>query len=233
MCRTTLICLVLTCLVAAQPPKPQGPKVQTTPPPTEATVLFRGKDVSAWVREKGGDPGWKVADGVMTIEPKSGSIMTRKSYGDFRMHLEFLVPKGAKGNGNSGVYIQRRYEVQILESHGLEPKPHHCGALYRYRKPDASAALPGGSWQSFDLWFRAPRWKADGTKTEDARITVIHNGLTVHHREKLTRKTGAGKKEGPKPQPILLQDHGAKVRFRNIWIQELADREIRKAMGEG
>ncbi|NRA95986.1 MAG: DUF1080 domain-containing protein [Planctomycetes bacterium] len=186
--------------------------------PKDATVLFYGGATDHWVAEKGGGPcAWKVVDGALEVTPGKGSIMTRETYGDFRMHVEFKVPEG---KGNSGVYLQRRYEVQILNTPSLEPKPHFCGSLYRYRKPDVNAALPVGVWQTYDIRFRQPRWKGE-KKTEDARITVVHNGIVVHDDFELARKTGAGKPEGPKPMPILLQDHGWKIRFRNLWIQRL------------
>jgi len=199
--RTAICLLVLGGLMPAQIPK-------------DAVVLFGGKTTENWVMEKSGAPcAWAVKDGV--LHAGKGSIMTRKPYGDFQLHLEFVVPEG---EGNSGVYIQRRYEVQILNSHGKDPEPHFCGSLYRFRAPDVNAARPPGVWQTYDIAFRQPRWK-DGKKTANARITVIHNGVLVHNNVELPRKTGAGKKEGPRPLPILLQDHGAKVRFRNVWLR--------------
>ncbi|MAB88675.1 MAG: hypothetical protein CMJ90_04360 [Planctomycetes bacterium] len=186
--------------------------------PKDAVVLFDGGATDHWVTEKGGGPcGWKVIDGALEVTMGKGSIMTREPYGDFQLHVEFRVPEG---KGNSGVYLQRRYEVQILNTPALEPKPNFCGSLYRYRKPDVNAALPVGVWQTYEITFRQPRW-ADGKKTKNARITVVHNGLMVHDDFELARKTGAGKPEGPDPMPILLQEHGGKIRFRNLWIQRL------------
>lgn len=193
---------------------------RSPPTPAGAASLFAGKDTGEWVMEKTGAPiDWPVRDGV--LEVGKGSIMTRKAYGDFHLHVEFLIPGGhAPEKANSGVYLQRRYEIQILNTSGLPPKSHHCGALYRFRPPDVNAAFADDTWQTYDITFRQPRWK-DGKKAAPARITVLHNGLEVHWDVALTKKTGAGKKEGPQPGPILLQDHGAKVRFRNIWIKEL------------
>jgi len=195
--------------------------------PKAAATLFDGTDLSAFVAERGGDMGWKVSAGVLEIVPGSGSIMTRESFEDFQLHLEFRVPPGV---GNSGVYIQRRYEVQILQSHGKAPKPSHCGALYRYRAPVVNAALPAGEWQTYDIVFRAPRWGEDGKKTTSARITVIHNGIAVHRNAELTRKTGAGKKEAPNPGPILFQDHGNPIAFRNIWIRRLDSASVKQLL---
>ncbi len=187
--------------------------------PADAEVLFDGESTVAWRPEKKGGPvPWEIVDGTLQVTPGKGSIMTRKPYGDFRLYAEFNVPEG---KGNSGFYLQRRYEVQVLNTAGREPKPNFCGALYRYRKPDVNAALPAGVWQTYDITFRQPRWK-DGKKVANARITVVHNGITVHDDVELTRKTGAGKQEGPESMPLLLQDHGWKIRFRDIWIQPLS-----------
>jgi hypothetical protein len=137
------------------------------------------------------------------------------------------LPEGeSRGNrGNSGVYLQRRYEVQILDSFGHDAEPFDCGALYEYRPPRVSAARPAGRWQTLDITFRAARW-ADGgdgefTKTANARITVFHNGVLIHDDVELTRQTGLGLPEGPDPQPILFQDHGNPVRFRNVWVRPI------------
>ena len=168
---------------------------------------------------------WKYdpRSGVLEIVPGSGSVCTRRKFQDFRLHLEFAVNRreGNWGNdGNSGVYIQRRYEVQILNSWGRKLSRQDCGALYQQRLPDRNASRPVGEWQSFDIVFRAPRWK-DGEKVENARITVVHNGQRIHDDVEMPNKTGAGLKEGPEPEFIRLQDHGNAVRFRNFWVQPL------------
>ena len=124
-----------------------------------------------------------------------------------------------QARGNSGVYIQRRYEVQILDSFGLEGVFNECGALYRQTPPDLNMCLPPLAWQTYDIWFTPPRFAADGkTKLANARITVLHNGVPVHWHREITAKTGGGQQEGPEPLPIQLQDHGNPVMFRNIWI---------------
>ncbi len=186
--------------------------------PKSATVLFDGTSTRHWIAEQRGEPcPWKLVDGTLEVSPGKGSIMTRETYGDFQMHVEFRVPEGA---GGSGVYLQRRYELQILNTPGRETEPHYCGALFRYRAPDLNATFPVKLWQTYDITFRQPRWK-DGKKTKNARITVVHNGLTIHNDVALTRSTSAGKKESPAPMPVLLEDHGFKVQFRNIWIDPL------------
>jgi len=170
---------------------------------------------------------WTFSDGVLTASPVWDSVITRDSYRDFRMHVEFNVndapnPDREK-NGNSGVYIQQRYEIQILNSYGVSEadyKPSDCGSLYRMKKPDKLANKPAGQWQTFDIAFRAARFDGDH-KVEDARITVYQNGQLIHDDVSLKRQTGAGHREGPEPRPIKLQGHHNPVKFRNVWIQEL------------
>lgn len=157
------------------------------------------------------------ADGWLKIGTE-----TWDAYQDFTMHLEFRLPymPHARGQGraNSGVYLQSRYEVQVLDSFSLEGEFNECGALYRLRKPDVNMCLPPLRWQTYDIGFRAPRFDAEGNKLCDARITVVHNGVPVHYNQIVSRKTGAGKKEGPQPLPTKLQNHGNPVVFRNIWL---------------
>ena len=181
-------------------------------PPAGARVLFDGTSTSEFVKAQ------MTADHLLRMGP-----VTKDKVGDFRLHLEFRLPymPSARGQGraNSGVYIQQRYEVQILDSFGLEGLKNECGAMYEQRPPDVNAALPPLTWQTYDVWFRQPRWSADGTKKlEPARITVYHNGIPIHWNYALTNKTGGGKQEGPEEFPIALQDHGNPVVFRNIWI---------------
>jgi len=190
-----------------------------------AIVLFDGTDFSHWTHEGDKPIGWKIDDGAMKIAPKSGSLMTRQNFKDFIMHLEFKIPQlppGIKdrGRGNSGVYIQHRYEVQIIDSYGLEPNDNGCGSLYRFRAPDKNVCGMPGRWQSYDIIFRAARYRGD-KKTNNARISVWHNGVLVHNNAELTNKTGSGRPEGPEPGPVLLQEHGNEVWFRNIWIMPL------------
>jgi hypothetical protein len=125
----------------------------------------------------------------------------------------------SQGRGNSGVYIQNRYEIQILDSFGLAPGTGDCGAIYRQVAPKLNMCLPPLTWQTYDIDFTAPKW--DGNKkTANARITVKLNGVTIHDNQEIKTKTGAGKPEGPQPGPIQLQNHGNPVFFRNVWIVE-------------
>ena len=198
--------------------------------PKGAVVLFDGEDFSQWQKLGGGEIGWKVTDdGAVHIVPKSGSIVTNRAFKDFMLHAEFKTPQmppGVKGQGrgNSGVYIQRRYEVQILDSYGLEPEYNGCGSIYRFKAPDRNACKKPGEWQTYDILFRAARFVGEGddaVKVQNARITVFHNGVLIHDDVDVPNKTGAGQQEGPAAGPILLQDHGNEVSFRNLWIVPL------------
>lgn len=171
---------------------------------------------------------WSFEDGVLTASPVWDSLVTSENYGDFRMHLEFNVNDAPNDdpekNGNSGVYIQQRYELQILNSHDIAPenyKASYAGSLYLQKMPDKFVSKPAGEWQSYDIAFRAARFEG-GKKIESARISVKHNGVLIHDDYALTNKTGAGKAEGPEPLPIKLQGHHNPVKFRNVWIQRLA-----------
>ena len=172
---------------------------------------------------------WVFQDGVLTASPKWDSLITKKKYQDFRLHVEFNVnenkeAENPENNGNSGVYIQQRYEIQILNSHGVSTEDYkhtYAGSIYKQKKPDRLVSKKAGEWQSYDIVFRSARFEGD-KKTENARITVYQNGELIHDDYEFPRKTGAGRKEGPEPGPIKLQGHDNMVRFRNMWIQELS-----------
>jgi hypothetical protein len=171
-------------------------------------------------------------DGTTTEHFKDGTITEYgwldkgtellETFHDFTLHVEFKLPympyARGQGRGNSGVYLQSRYEVQVLDSFGLEGRDNECAAVYKYRRPDVNMCFPPLQWQTYDISFRSPRFDAYGNKTSDARLTLVHNGVTVHNNIALKRKTGAGKDESPLLLPIKLQDHGNPVHFRNIWI---------------
>lgn len=173
-------------------------------------------------------------DGTSADKFKAGAIVegnllkegteTTDAYGDFRLHLEFRLPymplARDQGRANSGVYIQSRYEVQILDSFGLEGEFNECGSLYRQRKPDLNMCLPPLSWQTYDIWFTGPKFDRDGKKSTNGRITAWLNGVAVQDDVEIVNKTGAGQAEGPKALVTKLQNHSNPVRFRNIWLIE-------------
>ena len=148
------------------------------------------------------------------------------------MHAEFRLPYKPQGRGqdrgNSGFYLQSRYEVQVLDTFGLEGVENHCGALYKTRRPDINMCYPPLSWQTYDIDFTPARFDAQGNKVSDMRISVWHNGVPIHADAVIPNKTGAGRPEGPDPLPTKLQDHSNPVMYRNIW---LIDRSTAPAFG--
>jgi hypothetical protein len=197
--------------------------------PADAVILVGPDGHDLVPEEQGKDTKWVFADGVLTASPVWDSLVTKEVYQDFRLHVEFNVnvvkdPKDAEADGNSGIYIQKRYELQILNSHGVSEEdylPSYAGSLYKLKKPDRLANKPAGEWQTYDIVFRAARFDGD-RKTEDARITVYQNGVLIHDDFPIPRKTGAGANEGPDPGPIKFQGHHNPVKFRNVWIHRLS-----------
>lgn len=197
----------------------------TTPPPKGAVVLFDGKSLDNWVKPDGKTPiQWTLRDGVMEGVKGHGNIVTKEKFGGkFKLHVEFRVPyepgnKG-QGRGNSGVYVQGRYEVQILDSYGLQSKNNDCGAIYEVAAPKVNACKAPTVWQAYDIEFTSPKFE-NGKKTEPARVTVHHNGIKIHDDVPIpSDNTRAGMGGDPAaPGPIMLQDHNHPVQFRNVWL---------------
>ena len=200
------------------------------PPPPEAIILFDGTSLSPWVRRKGGGPAsWPIEDGAMIT--RGGDILTQETFRDFHLHLEFRCPDSpahvtGQGRGNSGVFLQGRYEIQVLDSWGIAGAPGKgdCAALYNQAAPLVNACAPPEEWQSYDVVFRAPRFDAGVEKRESARVTLLHNGRVVQNSQEVPCQTGGALDENyAEPGPILLQDHGNAVRFRNIWLVPLPE----------
>ncbi len=195
----------------------------THTPPESAVVLFNGSDLSNWTSRDGGAPGWAVEDGVMAVVPRTGDIMTTERFTDHFLHLEFMTPDmpeaTGQAKGNSGVFLQGRYEIQVLDSYGIAvPGMGDCGAIYNQFAPLVNACKPPLEWQSYDVIFRAPRLNDDGEIVENTRVTVLQNGLVILNNVILSGTTGANIGGGVgDPGPLLLQDHGNLVKFRNIW----------------
>lgn len=198
------------------------------PAPPGATVLLRGSDLSRWVNRNGGGPaGWTAGDGWVEVKPGNGDIHTKERFQDYRLHVEFWLPlmpeASGQGRANSGVYNQGRLEVQVLDSYGQPPRDNEAGGIYQVAVPLRNASKKPAHWQSYDIVYRAPRFGSDGKQIEKGRIDVRHNGMVIHHNVEFdARTTTSGlppaNNDYSQPGPILLQDHGNKVRYRNIWI---------------
>ncbi len=225
-CAATALALATPFLAYAEDREP----VVVTPgvagaPPSDAIVLFDGRDLSAWKSDSGAAPAWKVENGYAQVG--GGSIMTREEFGPIQLHLEWATPAEVKGDsqgrGNSGVYFQGRYEIQVLDSY--QNKTYFNGqaaAFYLHNAPLVNASRKPGEWQTYDIVFHPPTTGADG-KTVPGSFTVFHNGVLVQdHIPVKGDATTAAKFTGAVPKgPILLQDHGNPVRYRNIWVRRL------------
>ena len=208
-------------------PGPAGPP---SPAPADAVVLFDGKDLAQWEDRKGGPARWKVRDGYMEVVAKTGSIRTRKGFGDCQLHVEWATPAvvagEGQGRGNSGVFLMDSYEVQVMDSYNNRTYADgQAAAIYGQFPPLVNACRPPGEWQSYDIVFRAPRFGPDGSLLKPARMTVHHNGFLVHDNAELTgptaHKARPPYKAHPDKLPLSLQDHGNPTRYRNIWLREL------------
>ena len=203
------------------------------PAPADAKVLFDGKDLSNWQAANGGEAKWKVENGYMEVAPKSGSIQTKEKFADFQLHIEFATPAkvegSSQGRGNSGILLNGIYEIQVLDSYNNPTYPDgQAGGLYGQTPPLVNASKPPGEWQSYDIIFESPRWDKDGKIEKKAAVTVIHNGVVLHHRREYMgttphRKNGDYSKPHAPEMFIQLQDHNNPMRFRNIWIRSIGE----------
>lgn len=193
-------------------------------PPSDATVLFDGTSLDAW---KGGEQ-WVIEDGVATAQ--GGGITTKDSFGDCQLHLEFATPAEVsgtgQGRGNSGVYLMGRYEIQILDSYENDTYPDgQAAALYKQQPPMVNASRKPGEWQTYEILFNGPRFDDEGNLTRAGQVTVLHNGVCVHHATEIQGSTAWDRpplySQHPERLPISLQFHGNPVRFRNIWLRDL------------
>ena len=184
-------------------------------PPEGATVLFDGSSADAF------ENGKMVMRGLL-----AANCSTKKKFGDHTLHIEFRTPFKPKARGqargNSGVYVQSRYEVQVLDSFGLEGEDNECGGIYKVARPRVNMCFPPLTWQTYDIEFKAARYDANGKKTANGRITVKHNGVVIHDNLELPKHTPGRHKEGPGPDALYLQGHGNPVVYRNIWVVESA-----------
>jgi hypothetical protein len=198
--------------------------------PSDAIVLFDGKDLSHWAQKDGSAAKWKVENGYFEVVPKTGELHTRDAFGDCQLHVEFSEPNPPKGEdqdrGNSGVFLMGLYEIQVLDSY--QSKTYADGqtaAVYGQYPPLVNASRPPGQWQTYDIIFHGPRFDGSGTLTRPARVTVIHNGVLVQDNVEIAGPTAHGDRPKyqatPEKLPLALQDHNHPVRYRNIWIRNL------------
>lgn len=209
--------------------EPEPPVVNPGPvggPPSDAIVLFDGKDYSQWRDGKGNPPQWGLEDGAMIVK-KTGSIFTKQEFGDCQVHVEWASPKEVKGDGqgrgNSGVYFQGRYEIQVLDSYNNKTYANgQAGAFYGNFAPRVNPCRKPGEWNTYDIVFHAPKLAADGKSVEPGSFTVFFNGVLVQDHVPVKGSTTAAAFTGAvKKAPLVLQDHGNPVRYRNIWIRPL------------
>jgi hypothetical protein len=205
----------------------------SAPAPSDAIVLFDGTDLSKWEGEKG-EAKWTVREDYMEVN-KTGYIHTKEKFGDIQLHLEFAEPGKVEGDsqerGNSGVFLQGIYEVQVLDSYNNPTYADgQCGALYGQSPPMVNASKKPDQWQTYDIIFEAARWNENHELASPAIVTVLQNGVLIHYKQPLLgptdhRRYGNYSKELPATGPIALQDHGNPVRFRNIWIRKITEEE--------
>jgi len=210
------------------------PRVVTTAPdkaPSDAIVLFDGTSLDQWVssNDSSSPAKWAISDGAFTVVKGTGGIQTKQEFTDYQLHLEWRSPTEivgeSQGRGNSGVFMQGLYEVQVLDSYNNRTYSNgQAASIYKQRIPLVNATKAPGEWQTYDIIWTAPRFNSDGILISKARVTVLHNGVLVQNNVELdgpTEYIGIPKYEAHGPGPIALQDHGNPVSFRNIWIRPL------------
>lgn len=197
--------------------------------PSDAVVLFDGKNLDSWQSSNGKGPAaWTIANGIMTVKPGTGPIQTKRSFGNFQLHVEWRTPSPATGDGqnrgNSGIFLQGLYEVQVLDSyHNDTYIDGTAGSIYKQYPPMVNVSRKPGEWQTYDIYFTAPVFNEDGSLKSPAYVTVLQNGVFVqdHAAIKGTTFTEQPTYEKHGPLPLQLQDHGCLVSYRNIWIRPL------------
>ncbi|OLD02985.1 MAG: hypothetical protein AUI89_02115 [Gemmatimonadetes bacterium 13_1_40CM_3_65_8] len=216
--------------------RPRPPVVQPAPhageasPPAEAIVLFDGKDLAQWQAEDGSAAKWIVKDGYVEVNPGTGMLVSRRGFGDVQLHIEWATPTPPKGEGqergNSGVFLMGIYELQVLDSYQNDTYPDgQAGAIYGQNPPLVNATRPPGQWQAYDIVFHRPHFKPDSSVERPARMTVFLNGVLIQDNFELSGPTAHQRRPPYSPHadklPLKLQDHGNRLRYRNIWLREL------------
>lgn len=212
-------------------PKPLkvAPGAQPGTAPSDAIVLFDGKDLSMWKNRNGDEAEWQVRNGELIIVPGKGDIFTKQHFGDVQLHIEFRSPDpenhSGQNRGNSGVFLQSKYEVQVLDADNNETYVNGMvGSIYKQQAPLVNAYTKNGEWQVYDIFWKAPQFGTDGKLESPAMITVLLNGVLIQNHFILKGDTpyiGYPKYEAHGRLPLMLQDHGTAVAYRNIWIRDL------------
>jgi hypothetical protein len=207
-----------------------GPSPLPSRAPSDAIVLFDGRNASEWQSRDRAPSRWKVENGYLEVVSRTGGISTVREFGDCQLHIEWASPSRPLGvgqnRGNSGVFLMGMYEVQVLDSYSNRTYPDgQAGAIYGQYPPVVNASRPPGEWQAYDIIFKRPRFNERGELVQPARVTVIHNGVLIHDAVVLTGPTSHRRRPPyaahPDRLPIALQDHDSPVRFRNIWVRDL------------
>jgi len=207
-----------------------GPERPPAAPPSDAIVLFDGTSLAAWQSPDGTPAKWLVRDGSVEVAPGTGPLVTKRAFGDVQLHLQWAAPTPPAGEGqergNSGVFLMTHYEIQVLDGyHNDTYADGAAAAVYGQTPPLVNACRPPGQWQTYDIVFHRPRFAPDGTVRDSARVTVLHNGVLVQDNTVITGWTVHAERARYRPHadrlPLLLQDHGKRVRYRDIWIREL------------
>lgn len=239
-----VFCLLIFCLLgyslSAQIKDPKATEVwepeprkvnpgQGMTPPSDAIVLFDGTNFNEWTTPKGGEPGWKLDGGAMTVVKGTGGVQTKREFGDVQLHIEWRTPavvegKG-QGRGNSGVFLQGIYEVQVLDSYNNRTYSNgQAGSIYKQYMPLVNASRGPGEWQTYDIIYKAPVFNKDGIKVASGTLTVLHNGVLIQNNIEIKGNTpyiGLPQNEAHGKGPLFLQDHSNPVSYRNIWVREL------------
>jgi hypothetical protein len=219
----------LTEIWSPVPPKVE-PGRMLGQPPSDAIALFNGHDLSGWESAKGGPAEWNVENGELVDVPKAGDIRTSQKFGDIQLHVEWMVPvlppdRKGQDRGNSGIYLQGLYELQVLDSYDNPTYVNgEAGSIYKQSAPLVNALKPAPNWQAYDIVYYAPRFYNDGTLAEPARVTVFLNGVLVQSNFPIKGPTEYRGIPAYKPHgdgPILLQAHNNAVRYRNLWVRKL------------
>jgi hypothetical protein len=213
--------------------EPLPPKVtpgEGTAPPSDAIVLFDGSSLDEWVSARNEEAAkWELENGAITVVPRTGDIQTKRSFGDCQLHIEFRTPVEVQGDGqssgNSGIFLQGRYELQVLNNYDNETYVNgQVASIYKQAIPLVNASRPRGEWQTYDIIYTAPRFNDDAMLVRPAYITVLHNGVLAQNHVEIkgtTEYIGLPKYIAHGKAPLRLQDHGNRVSYRNIWIREL------------